>query len=167
MNRFHASHAVFVQARRLLKDPDEEVREIALSSLHRMREEEVPRKEILPFLISPRADTSAIAYSILRGPVGTPQNEPVLSSAEAAPLLKSSMTMGRLTALKNLQQNGDARAVESILPVLTDTNTIVRNRAFAVLRNISGEKISDEPAKWQQWWSANKASFKARHSANN
>jgi HEAT repeat protein len=75
--------------------------------------------------------------------------------------------MGRLTALKNLQQNGDAKAVELILPVLTDTNTIVRNRAFAVLRNISGQKISDDPAKWQQWWSANKASFTARHSANN
>jgi HEAT repeat protein len=72
------------------------------------------------------------------------------------------MTMARLTALRNLQQNGDVQAVEILLPLLTDTNTIVRNRAFAVLRNISAQKISDDPAKWQQWWRANKSSFSAR-----
>jgi len=81
--------------------------------------------------------------------------------------LKSSMTMACLTAMKNLQQNGDAEAVELILPVLTDTNTIVRNRAFAVLRNISGQKISDNPDQWQEWWRANRASFAARKAARN
>jgi hypothetical protein len=48
-----------------------------------------------------------------------------------------------------------------ILPVLTDTNTIVRNRAFVVLRQITKENMPDDAEKWKEWWTANQGSFAA------
>ena|ERR1035441_2777817 len=86
-----------------------------------------------------------------------------LSSAETVGLITNSTATARLAGLRNLQKNGDAEAVELILPRLTDTNKLVRNRTFFVLRNITGEDVSEsEPATWQAWWKANKASFRPR-----
>jgi len=60
--------------------------------------------------------------------------------------------------LKILRQNADAQAVALSLPLLRDTNSLVRNRAFALLRMVSGQDIpQNDPAKWEQWWAANKA----------
>jgi len=73
--------------------------------------------------------------------------------------MTNNATMPRLTGLKFLEYNADAQAVEILLPLLTDTNTIVRNRAFVVLRRISKENIPDDAEKWKAWWSANKSSF--------
>ena len=65
--------------------------------------------------------------------------------------------------LKILRQNADAQAVALTLPLLRDTNSIVRNRAFALLRTVSGQDIpQNDPAKWEQWWAANKDTFVAR-----
>jgi hypothetical protein len=72
--------------------------------------------------------------------------------------------MARLVVLKILQQNADA--VERMLPQLRDTNALVRNWAFFVLRTVAGEDVSDkDPAKWQAWWTANKSSFRSGKSS--
>jgi HEAT repeat protein len=166
INKFKGSHDVFVRARRLLKDPNEGVREVALRVVYQLRDEEIPREEILPFLGSPKPVVSGMAIGILRRGAGMGRFEETggLSSAEVARLMTNSATMPRLSGLKFLEYNADAQAVEIILPLLSDTNTIVRNRAFAVLRKISQEKIPDDPEKWKAWWSVNKASF-ATHPA--
>jgi HEAT repeat protein len=90
----------------------------------------------------------------------------VLSSAETAGLLTNRVTMTRLLGLKNLQGTGDAEAVELIFPLLTDTNKLVQNRAFFVLREITGGDVPEnDPAKWQAWWKANKSSFRPKQTA--
>jgi hypothetical protein len=61
-----------------------------------------------------------------------------------------------------LSQNADAQAVALALPLLRDTNSIVRHRTFDLLQTVSGQDIpQDESAKWEQWWAAHKATFTA------
>jgi hypothetical protein len=73
--------------------------------------------------------------------------------------------MARLIGLKILRENADAGAIELALPLLRDTNSLVRNRAFALFRTVSGqEDAENDPAKWEQWWTTNKASFKVNAS---
>jgi hypothetical protein len=68
--------------------------------------------------------------------------------------------MARLMGLKILRQNADAQAVALTLPLLRDTNSLVRKRAFALLKTVSGQDIpQDDSARWEQWWAANKATF--------
>lgn len=162
INRYATSDDVFREALRLLKDPNEDVRAAALHTLYRMHDKEVPREDLLPFLSSPVSIVSATAHSMLRpGPPGSSDRRATLSSAETAGLITNSVATARLAGLKNLQEKGDAQAVELILPLLTDTNKLVRNRAFFVLRNITGEDVSkNDPSKWQAWWEANKSLFK-------
>ena len=46
------------------------------------------------------------------------------------------------------------------LPLLRDNNSVVRNRAFALLHVVTGQDIpQDDPPKWEQWWAANKDTF--------
>ena len=71
--------------------------------------------------------------------------------------------MARLMGLKILRQNADSEAFALTLPLLRDTNSIVCSRAFALLRTLSGQEIpQSDPAKWEQWWAANKDTFIAR-----
>jgi hypothetical protein len=68
----------------------------------------------------------------------------------------------RLKGLTILRQNADAQAVALTLPLLRDTNSLVRKRAFALLKTVSGQDIpQDDPARWEQWWAANKGSYAA------
>jgi hypothetical protein len=162
INRYAPSDDVYREALRLLKDPNEDVRSGALHALYQMHAKDLPRAEILPFLGSPDATVRGMAYAILRpGPPGPSRERVVvLSSAESAGLLTNRLTTTRLLGLKNLQGTGDAEAVELILPLLTDTNKLVRSAALFVLRQITGADVPEnDPAKWQAWWKANKASF--------
>jgi hypothetical protein len=53
-----------------------------------------------------------------------------------------------------------AQTLALILPLLRDTNSIVRNRAFDLLRTVSSQELPQtDPAQWDQWWAANKATF--------
>ena len=65
----------------------------------------------------------------------------LLSSAEAASLTTNQLTIARLAGLKFLRQNADAQAVALTLPLLRDTNSIVRNRAVTVLQSLTGQNI--------------------------
>ena len=61
-----------------------------------------------------------------------------------------------------MRQNADAQAVALTLPLLRDTNSIVRNRAFHLLRTVTGQDLpQNDPARWEQWWAANKDTFVA------
>jgi hypothetical protein len=74
--------------------------------------------------------------------------------------------LARIMGLKVLRGNADTQAVELALPLLRDTNSLVRNRAFSALQNISGRDIpKDNPEKWEHWWAANKATFVPQKSA--
>ena len=103
--------------------------------------------------------TSNRGSALSHAPRGTNR----IASAEAAPLTTNRLTMARVMGLKILRLNADAKAIELTLPLLRDTNSIVRNRAFELLRTVSGQDIpQNDPAKWGQWWSANKDTFVAR-----
>ena len=68
-----------------------------------------------------------------------------------------------MAGLEILRRNADAQAITLTLPLVRDTNSIVRNRAFTVLQARTGQNIpKNDPAKWEQWWAANKATFVAR-----
>ncbi|EEF60661.1 DUF2330 domain-containing protein [Pedosphaera parvula] len=172
INRYAPSDKVFQETLRLLKDPNEDVRTGALHALLQMRarisSQEVPRVEILPFLSSRDPEVRGMAYALLRDGPQVPGNPwAALPSSETLGLLKNPVTMARLMGLKNLQSTGDAEAVELILPLLTDTNKLVRNRAFFVLREITGGDVSEnDPAKWQAWWKANKSSFRPKQTVD-
>lgn len=89
--------------------------------------------------------------------------ERALTSAEAATLTTNQLITARLIGLRVLQRNADSKAIELTLPLLSDSNEIVRSRAFAALTAITGKEISkNEPEKWERWWAANRNTFTAR-----
>ena len=161
----------------LLRDPDPEVQACALKVLAQISQSEIPRADLVRLLASPRLDTVSLALNLLKQgqtaeflaqrrlmdpPYPAQRNSNLLSSAEAAPLTTNRLTMARLMGLKILRQNADAQAIAFTLPLLRDTNSIVRNRAFALLRTVSGQDLPQtDPAKWEQWWVANKDTFVA------
>jgi HEAT repeat protein len=162
----------------LLKDPDPVVQGYALQVLSGTNRAAIPRSELLRLLGSPRLSTVNGALNLLQGReamgwhygpsmsdphVPTPGETNYVSSAEAAPLTTNRLTLVRLMGLKILYQTADAQAVALTLPLLRDTNSIVRNRACALLRTVSGQAIpQNDPAKWEQWWAANKDTFVAQ-----
>jgi HEAT repeat protein len=163
----------------LLKDHDPDVQACALHIMSQVNPKAIPRADLLRLLGSPRLETVTLALSLLQGhtspyfPTVQPsvvpqrQNQEVqLSSAEAAPLTTNHLTMARLMGLKILRQNADAQAVELTLPLLRDTNSIVRNRALLLLRAVLGQDFpQSDPDKWEQWWATNKADFDANKPA--
>jgi hypothetical protein len=163
----------------LLRDQDPDLQSCALQILSRTNREAIPRADLLRLLGSPRLQTVSLSLNILNngewparpapswppGQAAAPARaeKPSVSSQEAVSLLTNRITMARLMGLKILEQNGDTTAIDLALPCLRDTNSIVRNRSFNLLRTASGQDFpKDEPEKWDQWWSANRASFAAR-----
>ena len=159
----------------LLQDPDPDVQLCALQVLSRIDPDAISRASLLHMLGTPNLETVGLALDLLQGgwPSGWPSRSRIalrrsigadesdsLSSVEAAPLITNRLTMARVTGLKILRENADAEAVALTLPLLRDANSLVRNRAFAVLHAVSGQDIPEsDPAKWDQWWAANKWTF--------
>ena len=162
----------------MLKERDEDIQSSMLDVASRMKREVIPRADLLPLLGSTRMEIVNRTLNLLHrwrsrsGPVqsGRPeaiaperQEKGLLSSAEAAPLTTNQLTLARLMGLKVLRQNADADAIDLALPLLRDTNSLVRNRALALLRTVSGQNtVENDPAKWEQWWTTNRATFKER-----
>jgi HEAT repeat protein len=165
----------------LLRDQDPDLQSCALRILSYTNREVIPRADLLRLLGSPRLQTVSLSLNILNngdwpprptaswppGQAATARSEKSpISSQEAAPLMTNHITMARLMGLKILEQNADATAIDLALPCLRDTNSIVRNRSFYVLRAVSGQDLpKDEPEKWDQWWAANRASFAPRQTS--
>jgi len=177
INRYAEPEEVVTNAVAMLKDPDQDVQLAALRVLlSRMRNERVPRDDLLAFLRSSRPDIVLIALAMIEQGNGVPQARPEspgsfnadpvrhqeLSSVEAEPLTTNQHAMLRFRGLDILERNADSEAVDLTLPLLRDTNAIVRWRAFTVMQSISGQNLSEsDPEKWRQWWATNKSSFAA------
>src|ERR1051326_8981216 len=163
----------------LLRDQDPDLQSCALRILSRTNREVIQRADLLRLLGSPRLQTVSLSLNILNNgewparpaPSWPPGQStaparpdiPPLSSEEAGRLMTNRLAMARLMGLKVLEQNGDAAAIDLALPCLKDTNSIVRNRTFNLLREALGQEFSkDEPEKWEQWWAANRSSFARR-----
>lgn len=177
INRYNPSQAVLEAALKLLKDPNEDVQSTAVHSLWKMNHEAIPREAVLPLLNSSRFDTITVATRLVEGNglIQRPLSEAEmvareewlrarrLSSTEATVLATNRLSQVRLMSLKILERNGDSKAIELVLSLLRDPNSVVRSRAFATIQAISGENISEnDPAKWEKWWAGHKTTFKPR-----
>jgi HEAT repeat protein len=134
-----------------------------LSSMN--RSDLISRADLLPILSSPRTLNIQLALRLIEGRNQMePFVEPLathnqindtnrwLKSFEAAPLVNHRFAEARLIGLRILRRNADAKAIEMTLPLLRDKNPLVRNRAFATLKAISGLELSDtDPAIWEEW----------------
>jgi HEAT repeat protein len=158
----------------LLADSDPNVQGCALQVLSRINREMIPRDSLVRLLGSPQIETVSLALNLLENPrpsagwefqplPGVPRPQPrqeQLFSFEAAPLTTNRLTLARLMGLKVLRNNADAQAIELTLPLLRDTNSLVRTRAVSLLQSVSGQAIpNDDPNQWEQWWAVNKATF--------
>ena len=161
----------------LIRDPRPEVHGAALYVLWQLDGDVVPRADLLPLLASSDPMTVNLAWKLIEGAghVQPALSEPfasererqlkarALTSTEAAVLTTNQLATARLTGLRLLQRNADPKAIELTLPLLRDSNEIVRIRAFGAMAAITGKDISkDDPVKWEQWWMANKNTFTAR-----
>jgi HEAT repeat protein len=180
INPCQPSQSVLEGTLKLLKDPNEDVQSAAVHSLWKMNPEAIPRADVLPLLNSSRFDTVMSAMQLVEGNglIQRPLSEAEeaarverlrarrLTTTETTVLATNRLSQIRLMSLKNLERNGDAKAVELVLPLLRDPNSVVRSRAFGTLQVISGNNVSEnDPAKWETWWTDNKTTFKPVKSA--
>jgi HEAT repeat protein len=150
----------------MLRSQDAEDQAVALQAYWRFHRLRANRAELLPLLGSSSPDNVLMSLYLIQGAGSAPGrfgSSPGVSSSEAAPLLTNQSAVVRIAGLKTLRINGDARAVELLLPHLRETNSVVRSLAFETVREVTGQDISrNDPRKWEQWWSAHKANFVAR-----
>jgi hypothetical protein len=155
---------------RMLKDADPSVQHTALHTMWTANRNDIAsRQDLLPILSSSNLDDIHLAINLMhRSALVEPQTQTArtvsqrnvtrtLTVAEAVPLVTNRFAEARWAGLRALQGHaGDARAIELTLARLRDTNSIVRNRAFAAMRAITGENVSgSDPAKWENWWKTN------------
>ncbi len=57
-----------------------------------------------------------------------------------------------LIVLVVFASTGNLRAVEPLIPVLSDRDVRVRERALRALRIITGQIWKEDPAQWRNWW---------------
>jgi HEAT repeat protein len=160
----------------LLSDPNPDVAGRALHVLIKINPTAVPREQLLRLLGVPRMEVVSQSLRLLKGPqsllsrdVTVPATgdasppEKTLSSQEAAPLTTNRLSLAKLAGLKILSQNADADAVSLAIPMLRDTNSLVRTRAATVLHLITQQDFPEaQPATWEAWWQTNREAFKAR-----
>lgn len=94
-------------------------------------------------------DNLRYAFEIL-GKIGAPAVEPLLDS------LKEPRSRYRSLVVKTLGEIGDKRAVEVLIALLREDDRSIRTEAVGALEKMTGEKLGDDPAKWDEWWAANK-----------
>lgn len=150
----------------MLKEPNPEVQNRGLHLLWKLNRDIVPREILLPLLNNAWTENIVVALKLIEGngrvqpelpePLATAREREErkrwLTSSEAAALTTNRLSQARLMGLKILQRNADTKAVELTLPLLRDSNQVVRSRAFAVMKALTGQNISDtDPAKWEQW----------------
>jgi HEAT repeat protein len=155
----------------MLKDANADVQHTALHTISTARRNDIAsRADLLPILSSGNLDDIWIAINLINrsnrnesedGVGATPRQRDVtqsLTMSEAIPLVTNRFAEARCTGLRVLQRIGDAKAIELTLPRLRDTNSVVRNRAFAAMKAMTRESVSDsDPAKWENWWKTNEA----------
>jgi len=76
------------------------------------------------------------------------------------PLLQNSEPLARMIGVGVLYQNADKQSVELALPLLKDSERMVRARTAATLRALTGQHFTNEQAgEWEKWWNENKTNF--------
>jgi HEAT repeat protein len=160
---------------RMLKDPNPEVQSCGLNLLWKLDRDTVPRQDLLPLLNSAWAQNIVVALKLIEGngrvkpelpePLAKARDEEErkrwLTSSEAILLTTNHLGEARMMGLRILERNADAKGIELMLPLLRDSNAVVQSQAFAVIKALLGQSVSDtDPAKWEQWWTVNKDSIK-------
>jgi HEAT repeat protein len=160
--------------REMLKSQDPDLQHVGLMTMAQInRQDVVSRAELLEFLNSPRMDNIFVALNLInRQSRATAGDKTIglgrdttgsLTSSEAAALATNRFAQVRLAGVRALQRNGDARAIELTLQLLRDRNALVRNRAFAAMKAMTGAQVSDDDAaKWDKWWEVNKGTVGGR-----
>ncbi len=112
----------------------------------------LPREQILPLLNEELSSRVLMGYSALR--------ESRITCDEAIPLLRHKHATIKILGLRVLYENAEKQSVELALPLLKDSRTVVRNRAAATLRALTGQRFTaDQSEQWEAWWAANKSHF--------
>lgn len=112
----------------------------------------VDRADVLSLLDDPDMRAVSLAISQLRS-AG-------VSYQELTPLLLNSLTMARLAGLILFGELGDKASIGAIIPLLRDPEPLVRSRAWALLKTLSGEEIPQaQPDQWARWWAENRLPF--------
>jgi len=137
--------------RELLKEPNPEIKASALRMLVNLREK-FSRAELLQLAAIPQNEVVNMAVYEL--------GDTPISCEEAVPLLHNPETAARIFGLIALLDNANTQSVDLALPLLNDPNVFVKKRAAAILRALTGQHFPpDQPAQWEKWWAANRASF--------
>jgi HEAT repeat protein len=82
-----------------------------------------------------------------------------LTPDELKPLLTNSLSMARLMGLGELFRIRDKPAVDLMVSLLRDSNEAVRWRVRSDLRELTGQKLGDDPAAYEHWWKENRENF--------
>jgi hypothetical protein len=140
----------------MLKDTNPGVQFSGLEMLQRLQVE-IPREDLLSFFKSSDWEVLGVAFSQLTG-----QGENI-SDDDALVLLQSPQPVARQLGLRVLDQNPGKQSVELALPLLRDTDELVRLKAAQTLRALTGQNFTeDQTNKWAKWWTQNKKNFVAQ-----
>ncbi len=145
--------------REMLNDNDPNIRASGIRMLI-LLQQPVTREQLLSCFAIPDQSVIGLAISQFQefGKRGSRRYE--LSDQEAVPLLHNSEPFARLVGLVVLVGNATPESVELALPLLKDTDLMVRNRAELSLRRLTGQTFTaDQTDEWNRWWSANQAHF--------
>src|SRR5208282_6768700 len=86
-----------------------------------------------------------------------------ISDDEALVLLQSPQPVARQLGLRVLDQNPEKQSVELALPLLRDTDELVRLKAAQTLRTLTGQNFTeDQTDEWAKWWTQNKTKVVAQ-----
>ncbi|MEJ0090687.1 MAG: DUF2330 domain-containing protein [Limisphaerales bacterium] len=138
--------------REMLQDTNVNVQIAGLRLLMSIPEVEMPRADLLALFSVPRMEVAGAAVACLK--------RESISCEEARPLLHNSLWMARMIGLAILKMNANNQSVELAVPMLKDSEPVVRLRAHDLLTDLTGQNFPAEPPEqWEKWWQQNKATF--------
>lgn len=112
----------------------------------------IPREALLPLFKIPDRRTMDLLVPHL--------SDKQISNEEAIPLLQNPESHARLIGLWILYRNANKQSVEMALPLLRDTDELVRKKAAQALHGLTGQPFTeDQPDQWEKWWNENQATF--------
>lgn len=157
--RFRSDMEKYIPAfQQMLNDKNPAIEWSGLEMLQRLQVE-IPREDLLHFFNSSDPETLGVAFSQL-----TRQNERV-SDADALVLLQNPQPLARVLGLRVLDRNHEKQSVELALPLLLDSEELVRLKATQTLRALTGQEFSeDQTEEWSKWWMEHKTNFVAQAS---
>lgn len=113
------------------------------------------REEKLGFCAVPQEEVVGMGIYLL-------SNEGITAD-EAVPMLHNPERGARAFGLVVLADNDNKQSVDLALPLLTDPDRNVKQRAGHLLRALTGQSIPlDQPDQWQKWWNENRATFEVK-----